>query len=240
MNPNTPRPTSIAGLASHAHFRPNHASMLPIAHVLMAVVSSADSYGSTQADTVVAAPLVAELNMPRFIAPGDKATIALDLTNLRGAPQEVKVALSASGPVRITGSAEPIKLNDKQRQILRFQAEALDAYGLAPIKLSVSAGTLKLEREAALQVQPATPLTRESRRIRLEPGATQAVDRSLLDPYWAGSATLSLSVSNTPPIDIKDQVRGLLTYPYGCLEQTTSSAYPSASRLGRTDPSRSV
>ncbi len=193
---------------------------------LMAVVSSADSYGSTQADTVVAAPLVAELSMPRFIAPGDKATIALDVTNLSGAPQEVQVVLSATGPVRITGSADTVKLADKQRQILRFQAEALDAYGLAPIKLSVTAGALKLEREAALQVQPATPLVRESRRIRLEPGATQAVDRALLDPYWAGSAALSLSVSNTPPIDIQDQVRGLLTYPYGCLEQTTSSAYP--------------
>jgi alpha-2-macroglobulin len=193
---------------------------------LMAVVSSADSYGSTQAETVVAAPLVAELNLPRFIAPGDKATIALDITNLSGAAQDVRVALSASGPVRITGEAESVKLADKQRQILRFQAEALDAYGLAPIKLTVSAGALSLVREAALQVQPVTPLTRESRRIRLEPGATQAVDKALLDAYWAGSATLNLSVSNTPPIDIKDQVQGLLMYPYGCLEQTTSSAYP--------------
>ncbi|RZJ13203.1 MAG: alpha-2-macroglobulin family protein [Rubrivivax sp.] len=193
---------------------------------LMAVVSSADSYGSTQADTVVAAPLVAELNMPRFIAPGDKATIALDVTNLSGAPQDVRVALSATGPVRITGATESVRLNDKQRQILRFQAEALDAYGLAPIKLTVTAGTLSLVREAALQVQPITPLTRESRRIRLEPGATQVLDKTLLDTYWAGSAALSLSVSNTPPIDIKEQVRGLLMYPYGCLEQTTSSAYP--------------
>ncbi|RZL38893.1 MAG: alpha-2-macroglobulin family protein, partial [Rubrivivax sp.] len=193
---------------------------------LMAVVSSADSYGSTQAETVVAAPLVAELNMPRFIAPGDKATIALDLTNLSGAPQDVKVALSATGPVRITGEASSVRLNDKQRQILRFQAEALDAYGLAPIKLTVTAGTLSLVREAALQVQPITPLTRESRRIRIEPGATQVIDKALLDAYWAGSATLNLTVSNTPPIDIREQVKGLLMYPYGCLEQTTSSAYP--------------
>ncbi|HEY9110119.1 MAG TPA: alpha-2-macroglobulin [Roseateles sp.] len=193
---------------------------------LMAVVSSADSYGSTQAETVVAAPLVAELNMPRFIAPGDKATIAVDVTNLSGAAQEVKVALSATGPVRITGTADSVRLNDKQRQILRFQAEALDAYGLAPLKLTVSAGPLSLVREAALQVQPVTPLTRESLRIRVEPGATQAIDKTLLDAYWAGSATLNLTVSNTPPIDIREQVKGLLMYPYGCLEQTTSSAYP--------------
>ncbi|MGQ3093636.1 MAG: alpha-2-macroglobulin family protein [Roseateles sp.] len=193
---------------------------------VMAVVSSADSYGSAQAEVVVAAPLVAELNMPRFVSPGDKATIALDVTNLSGAPQDVQVSLTSTGPVRITGSAEPIKLADKQRQVLRFQAEALDAYGLAPIEVKVSAGPLSLRREAALQVQPATPLVRESRRIRLEPGATQALDRALLDAFWAGSASVALSLSNTPPIDIKDQVRGLLTYPYGCLEQTTSSAYP--------------
>eukprot|EP01083_Nonionella_stella_P130764 396950_1 len=99
----------------------------------MAVVSSADSYAAAQAETVVAAPLVAELNMPRFVSPGDKATIALDVTNLSGSAQDVKVAVSASGPVRITGGADTIKLADKQRQILRFQAEALDAYGLAPI-----------------------------------------------------------------------------------------------------------
>jgi len=193
---------------------------------VMAVVSSADSYASAQAETVVAAPLVAELNMPRFVSPGDKATIALDVTNLSGAPQEVKVAVSASGPLKITGSAEPIKLADKQRQILRFQAEALDAWGLAPIEVKVTAGPLSLTRQAALQVQPVTPLTRDSRRIRLEAGATQVLDKALLDAYWAGSSSVALSVSNTPPIDIKDQVKGLLMYPYGCLEQTTSSAYP--------------
>ncbi|MBV8034531.1 alpha-2-macroglobulin [Roseateles sp.] len=193
---------------------------------VMAVASGADSYGSAQADTVVAAPLVAELNMPRFVSPGDKATIALDVTNLSGSAQDVRVAVTSTGPVKITGSAEPIRLNDKQRQILRFQAEALDAWGLAPVTVKVSAGALNLTREAALQVQPVTPLTRESRRVRLEAGATQALDKALLDAYWSGSASLSLSISNTPPIDIKDQVQGLLMYPYGCLEQTTSSAYP--------------
>jgi uncharacterized protein YfaS (alpha-2-macroglobulin family) len=132
----------------------------------------------------------------------------------------------ASGPLKITGGADTIKLADKQRQILRFQAEALDASGLAPIEVKVTAGPLSITRESALQVQPITPLVRESRRIRLEPGATQTLDKALLDAFWAGTASVSLSVSNTPPIDIKEQVQGLLMYPYGCLEQTTSSAYP--------------
>lgn len=213
---------------------------------VMAVVSSADSYASAQAETVVAAPIVAELAMPRFIAPGDKATIALDLTNLSGAVQHVKVALEASGPIKISGGNDAVlELADKQRQILRFGVEATDAYGLVPLKLKISAGKLSLTREAALQVQPATPLTREIRRTRLEPGATHKIDAALLASYWAGSASVDVNVSDKPPIDVRAQVQGLLMYPYGCLEQTTSSAYPlvfideaSAAAFGLTPVSR--
>ena len=40
-----------------------------------------DNYGSTDTEMVVAAPIVAEMNTPRFITPGDQAAIAL--TNAR-------------------------------------------------------------------------------------------------------------------------------------------------------------
>ena len=193
---------------------------------LMAVASTPDNSASDDTEMVVAAPLVAELSMPRFIAPGDSATIALDLTNLSGSAQEVQVQLEAGAPLRITGRPGPVTLADKQRTVLRFSAEATDAFGLAPIKLTVTAGKLKIVREAALQVQPATPLVREVKRLRIEPGASFKLDPALVNAYWSGSASVNLSLSNKPPIDVRAAVQGLLTYPYGCLEQTTSSAYP--------------
>jgi uncharacterized protein YfaS (alpha-2-macroglobulin family) len=42
---------------------------------------------------VVAAPVIAELNTPRFLASGD-TTLALDLSNLTDKPQTLNVALS--------------------------------------------------------------------------------------------------------------------------------------------------
>jgi uncharacterized protein YfaS (alpha-2-macroglobulin family) len=193
---------------------------------LMAVAHTDDSYASTDAEMTVAAPLVAELNMPRFIAPGDSATIALDVTNLSGAKQEVSVQVEAGEPLRITGKHGPITLADKQRTVLRYTAQATDAYGLAPIKVTVTAGAVKVVREAALQVQPVTPLVRDVRRVRIDPGSSFKLDANVIAPYWAGTAAVNLSLSNKPPIDVRDAVRGLLMYPYGCLEQTTSSAYP--------------
>jgi uncharacterized protein YfaS (alpha-2-macroglobulin family) len=193
---------------------------------LMAVASTTDSYASAEAEMTVAAPLVAELSMPRFISPGDSATVALDVSNLSGVKQQVSVKIEAESPLRFSGQQGPITLADKQRTVLRYQVEATDALGLAPIKLTVSAGNIRVVREAALQVQPATPIVRETRRLRIDPGASTKLDASLIEPLWPGSALTSLSISATPPIDVRSAVQGLLMYPYGCLEQTTSSAYP--------------
>jgi len=193
---------------------------------LMAVASTPDSYASADAEMVVAAPLVAELAMPRFISPGDSATIALDVTNLSGSAQTVSVKVESGAPLRITGQHAPATLAHQQRTVLRYTAEATDAWGLAPIKLTVTAGKLKVVREAALQVQPATPLVREVRQVRLPPEGNHKLAPSLTDAFWPGSAQVTLTLSNKPPIDVRSAVQGLLMYPYGCLEQTTSSAYP--------------
>ena len=194
---------------------------------LMAVVSTPERYGRAEAEMVSAAPLVAELAMPRFISPGDAATIALDVTNLSGAAQEIKVQLEGAEPVRVRDGEKSLSLKHQQRATLRFPVEATDAYGLGRLRLQVtSASGIRIVREAALQVQPPVALEREARRLKIEPGASERIEPGAIEKYYRGSANLSVSVSNRPPLNINRLVQGLLDYPYGCLEQTTSAAYP--------------
>jgi alpha-2-macroglobulin len=194
---------------------------------LMAVVATPERYGRAEAEMVSAAPIAAELAMPRFISPGDAATLALDVTNLSGAPQDIKVQLEGAEPLRVREGDKALSLKDKQRMTLRFPVEATDAYGLGRLRLQVtSASGLKIVREAALQVQPPVALEREARRVKLEPGASFRLDAAQVERYFKASANVSLSVSDKPPLNINRLVQGLLDYPYGCLEQTTSAAYP--------------
>ncbi|OGA03168.1 MAG: alpha-2-macroglobulin [Betaproteobacteria bacterium RIFCSPLOWO2_02_64_14] len=196
---------------------------------LMAVASSAERFGHGEREMIVAAPVVAELATPRFISAGDLATLALDVTNLSGGPQELAVRLEAASPVRIVDGERRLSLKDKQRTTLRFAAEATEAYGLGLLKLHVTGGgntPIKIVRESVLQVQPPAPLEREVRRFRLEPNATINVESAWLDKYYRASAAVSVTVSNRPPFNVANLVKGLLDYPYGCLEQTTSAAYP--------------
>ncbi|MDP5237890.1 alpha-2-macroglobulin [Uliginosibacterium sp. 31-16] len=196
---------------------------------LMAVASTPDNYGAGDREMVVAAPIVAELAMPRFIAPGDQATIALDVTNLSGSPQEISIRLSAEDPLKIRDGERTVSLKDKQRSTLRFTAEPTDAYGLARIRLEVKGSGAKpvsIVRESALQVQPPIPLAREVRRAKIEADGSFKLDPTLADKYFKASSTVSVTVSNKPPLNVNSIVKGLLNYPYGCLEQTTSAAYP--------------
>lgn len=197
---------------------------------LMAVASTPERYGHGERELTVAAPIVAELSTPRFIAPGDSAKVALDVTNLTESPQQIRLTLSAESPARIADGARTLTLAPKQRETLRFDAEAVEAEGLARLKLLLDANggatPIHIEREAALQVTPPVALERSVLRLKVEPGARQAIDAALLDRFWPASATLNVSASSSPPLNIRESVRGLLRYPYGCAEQTVSSAWP--------------
>ncbi|MBR8654712.1 alpha-2-macroglobulin family protein [Achromobacter sp. Marseille-Q0513] len=197
---------------------------------LMAVAFTADNFGSTDAEMVVAAPIVAELNTPRFITPGDQSAIALDVTNLSGSPQKVTVKLEALDPLAIVDGTRTVQLKDKQRVTLRFTATTTGSYGLGLMRLTVDgqggAQPVRIVRESVLQVQPAHAAERQIRRLRLNPGESQSPQASWISSYYPDSTTVSLTVSNRPPFNVNRLVEGLLNYPYGCTEQTISATLP--------------
>src|SRR5690606_12319975 len=66
-----------------------------------ALVFSADGYGSRDVETLVRAPLVAEASMPRVMAPGDRGTVTLDLSNFSGRAGAFDVRVDGIGPLTI-------------------------------------------------------------------------------------------------------------------------------------------
>lgn len=193
---------------------------------LMAVVATADRFGSRDAEVVVAAPLVAELATPRFLNFGDSATVALDLHNLSGTAQTLKVAVSAAGDTRIHDGSRTLSLRDQQKATLRFAVEAGTSFGLTDIVVRVEGRNLRLERRFPLMIQAPTPEQHVSRLYSVAPGETVEVRESELAGFHRNALAAHLVISDNPPIDVRSAIRGLLRYPYGCAEQTTSTAYP--------------
>ena len=199
---------------------------------VMAQAWTDDRYGMAQAKTVVAAPLVAELAAPRFMAGGDETRLALDLSNLTATPQTLEVHLNAEGQLNLSGlSSQTLTLSPGQRSTLQVPVKALGGYGTGKLTVTVKGLNLPGEtlapftREWTLGVRPAYPALLKHYRAVLndQPWTLPEGELQAFEP--AGREAL-LSLSSRPPLNLGEQIRALKAYPYGCSEQTTSGLYP--------------
>lgn len=193
---------------------------------LMAVAAAGERFGMQESEVTVAAPLVVELATPRFLSVGDSALLALDVHNLAGAEQEVKIKVANGDGLVIRNGEQKLVLKDKQKRILRIPLEAGSALGLTEVKVRIESPLMKLDRSFPLQVQAPTPRQNVLKRFIVAPGETLEVKEADLGGFLRQSVAGTLAISDKPPIDVRSAVKGLLTYPYGCAEQTTSTAYP--------------
>ena len=84
----------------------------------------------------------------------------------------------------------------------------------------------ELTKKTEIAVRPAsTTLQKLSGSGAIVGGQTQAINIPQSD-FMAGSFKYDLVVSRSPVAQVADQLRYLVTYPYGCTEQTVSAAFP--------------
>lgn len=208
---------------------------------LSTVVYGADRFGSASQETVVRAPVVAEVGMPRVLAGGDRAQLALDLSNFTGKPGTFEARLSGNELVRIEPASQSLQLADQAKGTLRFTLAGSAGQGVGSIGVTVSGGGRQITRQFEIAVRPAFPQTRTTDFQVLESGQRQ-VDLGIDFRNWAPASVRSrITLSNRAPLPVAAASKDLLDYPYGCIEQTTSRLYPyllldpaSVDRLGLT------
>ncbi len=198
---------------------------------LMAVAFDDTHFGSSDSETTVTPPLVVQLSTPRFMAPGDVSNLTADLTRMVEGEAGYKVTVEAKGPICIDTEPEEVVLAEKARKILTWSVsavcdEAQQPYGVGEVILTVAGDGAEKRVSTQFPVRPGYPGEARETRIRLNPGETFSLDAKAMEnliPVTVGGA---VKVSTKLPLNTDAYVSGLLQYPYGCLEQTTSRAFP--------------
>src|SRR5262249_56734491 len=70
---------------------------------LMVVAWSGNKLGEASRPLTVRDPVVADIVLPRFLAPGDHALAALNMNNVEGRGGEYVATVKASGPIGLEG-----------------------------------------------------------------------------------------------------------------------------------------
>ena len=190
-----------------------------------ALVYGENDYGNADAETVVRAPLVAEVSTPRAMAPGDLTSLNIDLQNFSGEKREFTLKIEARPPLVIADTTHKITLADGAKKSLNFPLRASEDYGIGKFAVNVTGGDIKLHREFEVAVRAAWPQVLKSEPKVLDTLAPLSLESSALDGFMSGSVNARLTVSALPPLPFSSAVHDLIHYPYGCIEQTTSKAW---------------
>ena len=191
---------------------------------LTAVAWTATASGSASANVKVAPKLVMKPDAPRFLACGDTAAFTLTLHNQSGADAEFAYATSFSGPLVGDPATATVALKDGESATIEVPVTAADEIGTgAAVFRCEGAGERHVET-LEIPVRPAMPLATDVECIALKQGESV----TLAPPADALPETVaqSLRFHNSFYAQFIPAIEFLLDYPFGCLEQTTSSAFP--------------
>lgn len=202
---------------------------------LMALAWSDNRFGHQEAKVKVAAPLTAEVSTPRFMARGDKAFATFDVQNLTEENQSLILEANAGPDLGGDRLSERVELAPQQRHTFQLPLLAKRSDGSESIVLSVqqqeaavgsNSDRLDLEREWRVGLRPPYPAQLTRIDEVLSPGETFNLPAELGADYEANTRQLFTTVSPRPPLNLGEHLEHLFHYPYGCLEQTTSRAWP--------------
>jgi hypothetical protein len=206
---------------------------------VMVVTSGPKRIGHAAAQVLVRDPLVLQTTLPRFLSQGDEIQIPVFVTNLSGKAQDVKVSLTAENlavpgmampasmesPLQLLGkSVGKVKLEDGKAATLVFQAKAVLAVGAARLKVTAEGGGHTSFEQLDVPLLPSGPRERKVQRLELASGT---VDLSQYLQGWLPTSERSTFwVTTNPYAESFQHLSYLVQYPYGCIEQTTSSTRP--------------
>jgi len=192
---------------------------------VMAVAWSKDKIGHATSDVTVRDPVVLTATLPRFLLPGDRSNVRLDLDNVEGQAGDYTVAVTSADA--LAGSAtQKLTLRAKERGAVTVPLTA-SAAGSGTVRVTVSGPSgYALERSFTLNVRmPAQILARRTLKP-IAKGESLTLSGDLFADLVAGTGAVSISVGSSAAFDAAGLLAALDRYPYRCSEQITSRALP--------------
>ncbi len=191
---------------------------------LMAVAYTEARFGSAEKPMKVADDLIIEPEIPRFLAQDDSLVMPVTLINTTSSKGKTNVNIKVDGPLKIlsrTSQYAEIEPN-ATRQVV-FVLKSYSSVGNAKITIETS-GMAKVKEEIDIAVRPVSPYLTYTGAGTIKGGASQ--NFNIPGGFLYGTQHSTLTISKFPAIKFAKQLKYLVSYPYGCIEQTVSKLFP--------------
>jgi uncharacterized protein YfaS (alpha-2-macroglobulin family) len=192
---------------------------------IMAVAIDDDRFGSSFRLTRVRDPLVLLPTLPRILSFGETLQVPVTVRNDTAKAGSIQVGLTAQGGVQIEKPAQAVDIPVGRERTVYFTVKTGNAEGNVTFLATASGNGEHSKSTTEVSIRPDLPP------ISVEDagavgGASVEVAGKDLDTYRPETLRRVVRVSPIPVVQFAGKLENLLHYPYGCLEQTTSSVFP--------------
>ena len=208
--------------AKHEFMMPNYVGSVRT----MVVASNQGAYGNTEKTTPVRKPLMVLATLPRVLGPGERLKLPVNVFAMDKKVRNVSVKVEErTGMVNILNSnSQSLNFSAPGDEIVEFDLQVPEQVGVARFVITASGGGEKASQEIEIDIRNPNSYETEIYAEVLENGAQWNKTFSPIGVQGTNSATLE--VSSIPPLNLDKRINYLLRYPHGCVEQTTSGAFP--------------
>lgn len=191
---------------------------------IMAVASQSGAYGKSEKAVPVRKPLMILSTLPRVLGPSEELVLPVSVFAMEKGVRDVQVKVTTdkfiSTPEENVKSVEFERVGDK---VVNFKLKVNDAIGVSRVTIQAVSGGEIAKEEIEIEVRPSNALSNDV--IAYQVGEGQSVSINYQPYGLKGTNQASLEISSMPPLNLKKRLRYLISYPHGCVEQTTSAAF---------------
>jgi uncharacterized protein YfaS (alpha-2-macroglobulin family) len=169
-------------------------------------------------------PLIVQPSLPRFLAPGDECLMDVTVFNEMGKNISAKLQVTCGGPLSTKLSEQNIEIKMGASASVSIPMVAGNLPGKALCTVTCEAETVKFSDTIEIAVRP--PISAEVIADSGSLAAGKTLEIRAPANWLPESVMRKLQVSKEPTLELGHGFQYLLRYPHGCIEQTTSAAFP--------------
>jgi uncharacterized protein YfaS (alpha-2-macroglobulin family) len=192
---------------------------------VMVVARNEGAFGVFEKAVPVKKPVMVQATLPRALGPKEKVKMPITVFALDEKVKNAKVRVKTNNLVKIIGNKEfTVNFSEPGDETIFVELEALNKIGIAEIEVSVEGGGDQAYEKTELDIRLSNPVYTQTTDTTLRANNTVniVVEKNGVD----GTNNLAVELSTFPALNLESRLSYLIGYPHGCIEQTTSKAFP--------------
>ncbi len=192
---------------------------------IMAVAYEGNRFGSAEKMMTVADPIVISTGLPRFLSGLDMVKVPVTISNTTDKGSQARVKLITSQQLSIeSGNERQVSIKAHREARVNFEIQAKQVIDSAKVSVVVSAQGREYRQDIDISILPVSGLLKRSGAGVVRAGTQQTLD--LRHEFIPNTTEAKVLLSRSPLVRFTRSLEYLIRYPYGCVEQVTSSVFP--------------